>query len=93
MTLEVATRSGRRAVVDVLGDGAVLGWSWLYPPFRWRFDARAAAPTTALALAADPLRQAKASDAELGHELMSRFTVVIIDRLQQTRVRLAEALA
>lgn len=87
----VELRAGN-AVIDVLGDGSVLGWSWLYPPFTWRFDAVATAPTTALALAAEPLRQAKSDDADLGRELMTRFAAVMIDRLQQTRSRLVEAL-
>jgi CRP-like cAMP-binding protein len=26
-------------VVDTLGPGAALGWSWLVPPYRWRFGA------------------------------------------------------
>lgn len=80
------------AVIEVLGDGSVLGWSWLYPPFTWRFDAVATAPTTALALAAEPLRQAKSDDADLARELMMRFASVMIDRLQHTRARLVEAL-
>ena len=28
-------------IVETLHDGDVLGWSWLVPPYRWQFDARA----------------------------------------------------
>ena len=33
---------GRGAVtIETIDDGEVIGWSWLFPPHRWHFDARA----------------------------------------------------
>ena len=31
----------RSTVIDTTEAGEVLGWSWLVPPYRWTFDARA----------------------------------------------------
>ena len=30
-----------KVVIDTLHGGEVLGWSWLFPPHLWHFDARA----------------------------------------------------
>ena len=28
-------------MIETLEAGEVVGWSWLFPPYRWHFDARA----------------------------------------------------
>ena len=35
----------QEVVVDTAHDGDVVGWSWLVPPYRWTFDARATEET------------------------------------------------
>src|SRR3982751_4113064 len=37
-------------VVETLGSGAVLGWSWLFPPYRWHFGAVALETTFTVSL-------------------------------------------
>src|SRR5262245_44330948 len=37
-------------LVQELGPGEVLGWSWLFPPFMWHFQARALEPARATVL-------------------------------------------
>ena len=32
-------------LIQTIGAGDVLGWSWLFPPYYWHFDARALEPT------------------------------------------------
>jgi len=77
-------------LVQTLGPGEVLGLSWLFPPFRWRFDARALEPVLALALDGLQVRRELDEDPVLGYQLLKRITPVILDRLQQTRVRLLD---
>src|SRR5512141_2751205 len=36
-------------VIETIDAGAIVGWSWLFPPYRWHFDARAATPVRATA--------------------------------------------
>jgi CRP-like cAMP-binding protein len=82
---------GRGAVViETLGPGEVLGWSWLVPPFRWHFDAEALEPVAATAFDGACLRAKCEADPTLGYALMRRFTQVIVDRLQHTRLRLLD---
>jgi hypothetical protein len=48
--------NGGAMTVLTVGAGEVLGWSWLVPPYRWNFDARALEPTRAIALDGKCLR-------------------------------------
>jgi CRP/FNR family cyclic AMP-dependent transcriptional regulator len=83
---------GRGAVVlETLGPGAVLGWSWLFPPYRWHFSAAAAAEVTlALEFDAAAVRELCERDPAFGFDLAMRFTEVVVERLQATRVRLLD---
>ena len=82
---------GRGAVtIETLEAGEVVGWSWLFPPHRWHFDARALSLVRATSFDGACLRGKCESDTRLGYDLMSRFAQVIVDRLQWTRLRLLD---
>lgn len=70
--------------------GEILGWSWLVPPYRWRFDARAVELTRAIALDGKCLRGKCEEDHDLGYEIMQRFALVIAERLEATRLQLLD---
>ncbi len=70
--------------------GEVLGWSWLVPPYTWHFDARATELTRAIALDGKCLRGKCDEDHDLGYELMKRFSVIIAERLEETRLQLMD---
>lgn len=76
--------------IETIEAGEPIGWSWLFPPFRWHFDARALVPVNATAFDAATVRAACESDAELGRELVSRVARVVVERLQWTRLRLLD---
>ena len=76
--------------IETLEAGEVLGWSWLFPPYRWHLDARALTTVRATAFDGACLRGKCQSDPALGYELMSRFAQVMIERLQWTRLRLID---
>ncbi|MEI6669104.1 MAG: cyclic nucleotide-binding domain-containing protein [Acidobacteriota bacterium] len=76
--------------IDTYGEGDVLGWSWLIPPYHWRFDARAIEPTRAIALDAKCMRTKCENDHDLGYELMKRFAKIIEQRLDATRWQLLD---
>jgi CRP-like cAMP-binding protein len=77
-------------VIETIEAGEVLGWSWLFPPYRWHFDARALSTVRATALDGACLRQKCERDPALGYRLMGRFAQILIDRLQSTRLRLLD---
>ena len=88
--LDTHLPSGGEVVVETLGPGAVLGWSWLFPPYRWHFGATAMETTLALELDGPGIRALCEHDPVLGHELLTRFMAVVVERLQATRVRLLD---
>jgi CRP/FNR family cyclic AMP-dependent transcriptional regulator len=91
VALESST--GNEAVrVDEVGPGDLLGWSWIFPPYVWHFDARAIEPTTAIFLYGTMLRDYCELDPALGYELFKRMSEVMMRRLQAARVRLSEAM-
>ena len=90
VALEVHTPERGGLVVDSAEAGEVVGWSWLFPPYRWHFDARAAEGVRAIAFDGECLRGKCDDDPRLGYELMQRFAQVMIDRLQNTQLRLLD---
>jgi CRP-like cAMP-binding protein len=88
LELHAPERGG--VVIGTLEPGEVVGWSWLYPPYRWHFDARASSQVRAVAFDGACLRGKCEDDKALGYELMKRFGQIMIDRLQTTRVRLLD---
>jgi CRP/FNR family cyclic AMP-dependent transcriptional regulator len=90
VAIEVFGAQRGAIAIDTVGEGDVLGWSWLIPPYHWRFDAKAVEPTRAIALDGRCLRTKCDSDFELGYELMKRFAQVIEQRLDATRWQLLD---
>jgi CRP-like cAMP-binding protein len=88
--LDTAIPGREPVVVETLGPGTVLGWSWLAPPYRWHFGAQAVEPTTAVHLDGPAVRDLCDRLPALGYRLMDGFTQVVVDRLQNTRVRLLD---
>lgn len=79
--------------IETVADGELLGWSWLIPPFQWHFDARALNLTRAVALDARCLRGKCDADPALGYELLKRFSQVMEQRLEATRLQLLDLYA
>ncbi len=75
-------------VIESIGMGELLGWSWLVPPYRWAFGAVAATALEAFEFDAPAVRERCANDPVLGYELNQRITRVLARRLQATRIRL-----
>jgi CRP/FNR family transcriptional regulator, cyclic AMP receptor protein len=80
-------------VVETLGSGTVLGWSWLHPPYRWQFRAVARLATTAIVFDAASVRRRCDADPAFGYAMLRSFTPVITERLQATRLRLLDLYA
>ncbi len=76
--------------IQTLGEGDVLGWSWLIPPYKWHFDARATTLTRVLALDGKCLRKKCEEDYQLGYELMKRIAHIMEERLHATRLQLLD---
>jgi CRP-like cAMP-binding protein len=91
VALEDPVKDWTSVLLQTIGDNDVLGWSWLFPPFYWHFDARATKRTKALFFYGTWLRESCERDHDFGYEMMKRMAAVIITRLQAARKRLAQA--
>ena len=82
--------SDRRGAITILTleEGDILGWSWLFPPYRWKFSAKTIDPTRAFAIDGQSLRGEAEQDPVLGYELLKRFARVVETRLETMRLQL-----
>lgn len=77
-------------VVQTLGAGDVLGWSWLVPPYRWHLGATATERTMATALDTAQLHALAEQDPAFGYALATTLFAAMLERLQATRMRLLD---
>jgi CRP/FNR family transcriptional regulator, cyclic AMP receptor protein len=80
-------------IVDRVGPGDLLGWSWMFPPHVWHFTARATKPTTAIYFHGCILRQYCERHQALGYDLFKRMSAVMVKRLQRARLKMLEPVA
>jgi CRP-like cAMP-binding protein len=90
VALDVRVPGRAQEVVDTVDEGDVVGWSWLVPPYRWFFDARAVHDVSAVSVDASCLRDKCNEDPALGYAMMQRVARVMYRRLQSARVRMLD---
>jgi CRP/FNR family cyclic AMP-dependent transcriptional regulator len=76
--------------IQTVEEGEVVGWSWLFPPYRWHFDARALDLVRAVVFGGACLREKCRADHTFGYELLCRFSPVMLERLEATRLQLLD---
>lgn len=77
-------------IVQTVGAGHVVGWSWLVPPYRWSFDARAITDVGAVAIDGACLRSKADAQPAVGYALLQRVSAMLLERLQATRTQLLD---
>lgn len=77
-------------LIETLHENDLVGWSWLVPPHRTHFDVRAVGTTHVFAFDGACLRGKCDADPILGYDLLRRFSAVIVERLQATRLQLTD---
>lgn len=90
--LDARLPTGENVAIETLGSDTVLGWSWLFPPRRWRFGATAVTSVLAMEFDATGVRRMCEDSPDLGYDLTRRFMMTVTDRLQATRFRLLDVL-
>ena len=85
LVLESMNPQRNPVIIDTIGAGGLLGWSWMFPPYAWQFTARAVEPTTAVFFYGTILREYCEKDHSLGYELLKRMSAVMVKRLQAAR--------
>ncbi|MCE7051614.1 Crp/Fnr family transcriptional regulator [Streptomyces purpurascens] len=93
VALDVHVPGRRAAVIETLGAGELLGWSWLVPPHHWHLGAQATSPVRAYEFDAAAVSELCGKDPELKPELLAYVAAVIAERLRSARVRLLDLYA
>lgn len=82
-----AGMKGNTAVQSLSG-GDALGWSWLFPPYAWHYNAMSVEPTRLIEFDGEQVSQLCREQPTFGYEFMKRIAEVVIHRLQNTRHKL-----
>jgi len=90
VSVEIHMPPGGATVIQTAGEGEVVGVSWLFEPHRWNFDVRATETTRALHFDTACLKRKCENDPRFGYLVMSKFSALLMERLQATRLRLLD---
>lgn len=91
IAIETSSAGTGPVLIQIVGPGEILGWSWMFPPFAWHFSARTLSPTTVICCDAAHLLVTSEEDTDFGYHLMKLISNIVIQRLQATRRRLIKA--
>jgi CRP-like cAMP-binding protein len=90
IALELHVPGHPAAAIEKLGQGSLLGWSWLFPPRRWHMSAQALTDVRAIEFDAAAVRGLCREDPELGYVFVLACAEVIGHRLEDARTRLLD---
>ncbi|MGG8406929.1 Crp/Fnr family transcriptional regulator [Streptomyces sp. 12297] len=93
VTLEIPVAGSRPTVIESLGPGELVGWSWLFPPYVWQLSAEAMTPVRAYEFDATSVRVMMDADPAFGSAFGHWVGRVLAQRLHQTRTRLLDLYA
>lgn len=93
VALQTAAPGRGVITIQTIGADEVLGWSWLFPPYRWHFSARTLEATDGVAFDAQVLRQTAWENRDFGYEIAMRVGQVMLGRLQATRLQILDLYA
>ncbi|MEU2303712.1 cyclic nucleotide-binding domain-containing protein [Streptomyces misionensis] len=91
--LEQEVTARKRVTVGTLGAGDLLGWSWLFPPYRWDFGSVAFSNVRAYEFDGPSVLALCVEDPLLGLSLVRLVAEILAHRLEITRGKLMEQYA
>jgi CRP/FNR family cyclic AMP-dependent transcriptional regulator len=90
MSIELHSSERGPLILQTLEAGDIVGWSWLFPPYHWKFDVRALEQVRAVSFDGECLRGKCERDPAMGYDFMKRFAQVFMERLEATRLQLLD---
>ncbi|MFK4145368.1 cyclic nucleotide-binding domain-containing protein [Streptomyces sp. NPDC004065] len=93
VALDLRVPGRRSPVIETLGHGELVGWSWHFPPYVWQLGAEAMSPVRAWEFDADTVRTLCDQDPEFGRAVAVWVGRVVAHRLHSARVRLLDLYA
>ncbi len=93
VNVEIHAPHRQSMAVATIGEGEIMGWSWLLPPYVWKFNGKAMQNIRAIALDGKCLRGKCEQNHDLGYEILQRLVQVIEHRLDDARFQLLDVYA
>ncbi|MFF7969880.1 cyclic nucleotide-binding domain-containing protein [Streptomyces sp. NPDC007905] len=93
VALDLHVPGRRPAVIESLGHGELVGWSWHFAPYIWQLGAEAMSPVRAWEFDAEAVRAMCGQDPEFGRAVAVWVGRVVAQRLHASRVRLLDLYA
>ncbi|MFB7504840.1 Crp/Fnr family transcriptional regulator [Streptomyces broussonetiae] len=93
VALDLHVPGRRSAVIESLGQGELIGWSWHFQPHLWHLGAEAMSPVRAWEFDAEAVRALCAQDPEFGRAIAVWVGQVVAQRLHASRIRLLDLYA
>ena len=90
VSVQVPALMGPTLEIQILGEDQILGWSWLIPPYRWNFQARALEDSDLLEFDGSAILARCEEDPKFGYELLKRFATLMSERLDAARQKMMD---
>ena len=90
VSVQVPALVGPVLEVQRIGDGQILGWSWMIPPYKWNFQARVEADSMFLEFDGRAVLARCEQDSKFGYELLKRFAALMSERLEAARQKMMD---
>ena len=90
ISIQIPAIMGPVLEIQVVGEGQILGWSWMIPPYRWNFQARALEDSELLEFDGKAILAHCEEDPKFGYELLKRFTALMSERLSAARQKMMD---
>jgi CRP-like cAMP-binding protein len=90
ITVEIPAIQGPALEVQSLGPDMILGWSWLIPPYRWSFQARAEEATDLIEFDGKAVLERCEKEPRFGYAVLKRFSSLMSERLEASRRKMME---
>lgn len=76
--------------IQTVGEGDILGWSWMLPPYKWHFEARTIENTSLIVFDGKAILKECEKNQGFGYEILKRYMVVMAERLEAARYQLLD---
>jgi CRP/FNR family transcriptional regulator, cyclic AMP receptor protein len=90
VSIELHSAGRGSLILQTVEAGEIFGWSWLFPPYRWKFDVRALEDVRAISFDGECLRGKCERDPAMGYDFTKRFAAVFMQRLESARLQLLD---
>lgn len=90
VSLEIHAPGQGPLTVQTVSENDPLGWSWLFPPYTWHFDARVVEEVRMVVFDGRCLRTKCDQDPVFGYELLKRFSRIMTNRIEALSFQLMD---